>query len=170
MSSCNFTSDNYYKDCPAKMADGRNFTDYRSSCTSNNLIRANNSITNSFEYRMFLSRNGNSIREINELYAEKKNASPGHNGSIVPERTILRCTPEGCDVEILDPNGVGQGRDYGVGADCDSLANVSNLRNRVYKKTDKEQNCCGQGWQSSGGYPYIENNLTISPRTPVGGL
>ena len=116
---------------------------------------------NSFEYRMFLSRNGNSIREINELYSEKKNASPGHNGSIVPERTILRCTPEGCDVEILDPNGVGQGRDFGVGADCDSLANVSNLRNRVYKKTDKEQNCCGQGWQSSGGYPYIENNLTI---------
>jgi len=134
------------------------------------MIRVNNSITNTFEYRMFLSRNADNIRDINELYAEKKNACPGHNASLVPEQTILRCTPEGCQVDMVDPNGIGQGRDFGVGDDCDTLANVSNLRNRVYKKTSKESNCCGQSWQSSGGYPYIENNLTISPRSPVGGL
>jgi len=170
MSSCNYTSDNYYKDCPARMSDGRNFTDYRSSCNINNLIRVNNSITNSFEYRMFLSRNSDNIREINELYAEKKNACPGYNESLVPEQSVLRCTPEECHVEIVNPNGVGQGRDFGVGEGCDTLANVSNLRNRVYRRTSEEQNCCGESWQSSNGYPYVENNLTISPRTPVGGL
>ena len=63
---CNFTSDNYYRDCPSRMSDGRNFTDYRSSCTMNNLIRASNSIANTFEYRMFLTRNGDDIREMNE--------------------------------------------------------------------------------------------------------
>jgi hypothetical protein len=169
-SSCVNTSDNFYKDCPARMADARNFTDWRSSCTMNNLVKANNSVSNSFEYRMFLTRNASTISNINESYAEKRNACPGFTASLVPEKSILRCTPEGCEVDVVDPNGIGQGRDFGVGADCDTLANVSNLRNRVYKKTDSEENCCGVSWQSKGGYPYIENNLTISPRTPIGGL
>lgn len=167
---CKYTSDNYHKNCPARMSDGRALTDYRSSCTMNNMIRANNSITNSFEYRLFLTRNAAAIREMNELTNEQKMACPGYDGSLMPDRTVLRCTPESCSTEEVDSKGVGQRRDFGVGAGCDTLENVSNLRNRVYKRKDDDKNCCGMSWQSSGGYPYIENNLTISPRTPIGGL
>jgi hypothetical protein len=169
MSSCSYTSDNYYKDCPARMSDGRTFTDFRSNCNMNNLLRIKNQVTNNFEYRMLLARNGDVIRDMNEVTAEKKTSCPGQYESVPPERSVLRCTAESCTIDTVDPNGIGQGRDCGVGEGCDSLANVSNLRNRVYKKASGD-NCCGASWQSSGGYPYIENNLTISPRTPIGGL
>ena len=43
------------------MADGRHFTDYRPNCHANNLVRANNAVLNSHEYRMFLTHNANKI-------------------------------------------------------------------------------------------------------------
>jgi len=168
--SCKYTSDNFHKTCPARMADGRSLTDYRSSCTMNNLVRASNSVTNSFEYRLFLTRNAETIMDINETYNEKKMACPAYYGSLVPEKTILRCTPESCDIETVNELGIGQGRDFGVGSGCDSLANVSNLRSRIYVRDPNETNCCAESWSSKDGYPYIENNLTISPRAPIGGL
>ena len=42
MTNCNKTSNNKYFNCPAKMSDGRHFTDYRPSCYVNNLLRYNN--------------------------------------------------------------------------------------------------------------------------------
>ena len=46
------------------MSDGRHFTDYRSSCVANAMIHVNNELTNSYEYRNFLTQNAEEI--INE--------------------------------------------------------------------------------------------------------
>ena len=42
--SCHKTSDNKHFDCPPRMDDGRHFTDYRSNCHINNLVRSNNAM------------------------------------------------------------------------------------------------------------------------------
>ena len=52
------TSDNVNLDFPARMADGRTFTDYRPNCVMNNVMSQK---MNSFQYRYFLTHNGNQI-------------------------------------------------------------------------------------------------------------
>lgn len=60
---------NKFPNCPALMDDGRAFTDYRSSCFMNNILKTQNNITNSYDYRQFLIKNGsnliNTIRDYN---------------------------------------------------------------------------------------------------------
>lgn len=70
---CYKTSNNKYFDCPPRMDDGRHFTDYRNNCYVNNLVRNNKNITNSFQYRMFLTRNANKIMDLNKKYTCQKN-------------------------------------------------------------------------------------------------
>jgi hypothetical protein len=168
--SCKYTSDNFYKNSPCRMNDGRIFTDYRSTCVLNNLIQNNNSIKGSNEYKNFLVKNADNFRESYESYLEQKNTWPGYPESLVPERSMLKCDTNKCVVDVVDPNGIGQGRDFGVGDGCDKLEEVSNLRNRFNTFKSKEENCCGVNWQSDNGYPYIENNLVINSRGPIGGL
>ena len=61
MTSCFKTSNNKYSQCPARMADGRHFTDYRPTDFINDLIRADNNISNSLNYRVFLQQNANEL-------------------------------------------------------------------------------------------------------------
>ena len=67
MSSCYKASNNKYSKCPPRMDDGRHFTDYRPSCHINNLVRANNGILNSHQYRMFLQQNSDKLMNLTEL-------------------------------------------------------------------------------------------------------
>ena len=57
MSTCYKTSDNKYFGCPPKMSDGRHFTDYRPNCFLNGMVREENKLTNSFQFRNFLQQN-----------------------------------------------------------------------------------------------------------------
>ena len=58
MSNNKFTnSNNKYKNCPALMSDGRNFTDYRPINHINNLLVMNNNLDNNYSYREFLIQN-----------------------------------------------------------------------------------------------------------------
>ena len=61
MSSCFRTSNNFYASAPPRMADGRHFTDYRPNCHLNNRIQTENQVSNSYEYRMFLTRNASDL-------------------------------------------------------------------------------------------------------------
>jgi hypothetical protein len=76
------TPNNKYPNCSALMDDGRAFTDYRSTCVVNNMLRTQNKIKNSYEYRQFLINNGtkimNSIRDynINKTSCKKCDAMP----------------------------------------------------------------------------------------------
>ena len=71
--NCNKTSNNKYFDCPALMADGRIMTDYRQNGTLNDMIRLNNNVMSSYDYRQFLQSNAQDIMNINENYIVEKN-------------------------------------------------------------------------------------------------
>lgn len=66
---CYKTTNNKYFNCPPRMDDGRHFTDYRPNCHLENVVRENNHIFNSFQYRMFLMHNADKIMDINRKYA-----------------------------------------------------------------------------------------------------
>ena len=72
--NCNKTSNNKYFDCPALMSDGRIMTDYRQSDTVNDMIRLNNNVLSSNQYRQFLIHNADSIMNINSQYINEKNS------------------------------------------------------------------------------------------------
>ena len=56
----NSATDNYVMDFPARMSDGRQFTDYRQNCIVNNEISKGMS---SWEYRNFLTNNAGEIHK-----------------------------------------------------------------------------------------------------------
>jgi hypothetical protein len=62
--------DNYYQNCPPKMSDGRQFTDYRSSSRREEFEKNIVGFTRNDDYRMFLQKNGNQI--MNEEWAYLK--------------------------------------------------------------------------------------------------
>ena len=45
------------------MGDGRHFTDYRPNCHVNDLVKTDNNISNSFQYRQFLQQNGDALMD-----------------------------------------------------------------------------------------------------------
>ena len=89
--SCHKTSDNKHFDCPPRMDDGRHFTDYRSNCHINNLVRSNNAISNSHQYRMFLTHNGERLMNLNRAYATQKNNCGDCDETMLPEQTSTSC-------------------------------------------------------------------------------
>lgn len=119
MSSCYKTSDNKHPECPPRMADGRHFTDYRPNCHVNDLLRADNRISNSFQYRLFLQQNANEIMDKHRQIACEKNCcSPCGDGenfentTMVPEKYMVECNQNYCKTVLNDINGIGTGRKY----------------------------------------------------------
>lgn len=123
--SCYKTSDNKFFDCPPRMADGRHFTDYRTADQVNDLMKVDNRISNSYQFRMFLQENGKTLMDKEREIACAKNccmpcaASPlgvegFNNGTMLPEKYIQVCDAHTCKVELNDVNGVGTGRRYYV--------------------------------------------------------
>lgn len=114
---CYRTSNNKFFNAPPRMADGRHFTDYRPNCHVNNMIRNNNQVFNSFDYRLFLTRNAEKIMDANLNHANIKNAvtqckKPYETGTMLPEQDRVYCDKHNCKVEDNDSNGLGRGRIY----------------------------------------------------------
>ena len=103
-------SDNVELDFPARMNDGRMFTDYRQNCTLNNSIAKN---MGSWEYGDFLTNNASQIHQgfLSELETSVKCTKCSDN-TVLPVKTVLNCSPESCTYQMNDPNGLGQGRLY----------------------------------------------------------
>ena len=123
---CYKTSNNKHFGCPPRMADGRHFTDYRPSCHINNIIRTGNNVMNSFQYRLFLTRNANELMDINRQYACKKNCcgpcqEPYHSINTLPEVNKVKCDAHNCEIVAFDPNGLGQGRIFGDEQKCENV-------------------------------------------------
>ena len=102
------TSDNVNLDFPSRMADGRIFTDYRPNCLMNNLISNNK---DSFEYRYFLTSNGNLIekQKLDQLEKDVKCSSCTYD-TVLPVKNIMNCNKGICNITLNDPNGVGLDR------------------------------------------------------------
>ena len=69
---CDKTSNNKYFNCPARMDDGRHFTDYRPNTYVNSLVRYGNNVMTNESYRQFLIKNANELMRVNAVYNERK--------------------------------------------------------------------------------------------------
>jgi hypothetical protein len=118
--SCCDTSGKY--PCPNKMADGRSFTDYRPRCNINydlmQDLTKNNIINSSYESRLYLQQNAEKIMELNRNNAIN-NLAPcapcnksGNDTTMLPEKYIVKCDAITCKREEINPNGLGDGRNY----------------------------------------------------------
>jgi hypothetical protein len=92
--NCNKTSNNKYFDCPALMSDGRIMTDYRQSCTVNDMIRLNNNVLSSNDYRQFLINNAEDIININQDYIVNKNGCKSGELVEVPFSKVCKYTTQ----------------------------------------------------------------------------
>ena len=108
--TCFKTSNNKYFDCPALMSDGRVFTDYRPSNYVNDMIRIQNKVYDSYNYRQFLINNAEKIIAVDNEYNVLKNNCPScvYDKNAVPTESVCvynkkygLCKTDGC-------NGLGQ--------------------------------------------------------------
>lgn len=132
MDSCFKTSDNKHLQCPPRMADGRHFTDYRSSEYINDLIRADNNISNSLQYRVFLQQNGNALMDRQRAIACTLNCcgpcpignkESFQNSTMLPEQYMFVTDGTRAKMVLNDPNGLGVGRQYYTYAHPDEACN-----------------------------------------------
>ena len=102
------TSDNVNLDFPARMADGRSFTDYRQNCIMNHEL---SQAKNSFEYRYFLENNGSQIEQgILGKLDEALKCSGCTAQTVLPVQTVQNCNAGKCSITMNDPNGLGLDR------------------------------------------------------------
>jgi len=103
-------TDNVELDFPARMSDGRMFTDYRQNCLLNNGLAKGKG---SWEYRNYLTENADQIRQMFIKEQEAITAcTKCTDNTVLPVKTIINCSAEGCHYGLNDPNGLGQGRQY----------------------------------------------------------
>ena len=107
MTSCDKTSNNKYFDCPARMDDGRAFTDYRSSSTVNDMIRYSNNTMTSFDYRQFLTNNATKIMEVNNVYTKEKVGCDSCNYVEIPFQNTCTWNSSYGSCAMTNPNGIG---------------------------------------------------------------
>ena len=102
------TSDNVNLDFPARMADGRTFTDYRPNCVMNNELSQNKT---SFDYRYFLETNGESIeKSIFQKLDEAVKCTSCNAQTVLPVQTIQNCNKGSCSISLKNANGLGLDR------------------------------------------------------------
>ena len=102
------TSDNVNLDFPARMADGRTFTDYRANCIMNNELSGNK---NSFDYRYHLIQNGGSLEKtILSKLEDAVKCNDCKTNTVLPVQTVQNCNRGSCSIKEVDPKGLGLDR------------------------------------------------------------
>ena len=98
--------DNFWKeDSPARMADGRIFTDYFPNCSMNLSMQKNLS---SWQYKMMLTRNANNIAgSITEMNQQLYGCNNCNDPSIEAQNRYLQnCTNVKCQITEENPSGI----------------------------------------------------------------
>jgi hypothetical protein len=112
------TPNDIYAGCPAIMADGRLFTNWRPKCAQA-YIDMQGKMMSSYDNRQNLITNAVDIMKQNA--ASAYNAAkcgpcyenPDWNtGTMLPERIIQVCTPNACTFVLNNEKGLGVGRQY----------------------------------------------------------
>ena len=110
--------DNYFKECPANMSDGRIFTDYRTSSRREQFNKTINGIIREDEYRAFLQNNGETI--LNRIWNNSK-----QNFGCFPNQCIhklpTRTSPNNQYLEMQCYNSVRQGKKPLCNVSCTNL-------------------------------------------------
>ena len=66
--------DNYYKNCPPKMDDGRFTTNYKTSSSIEEYIKYVNGITRDDDYRLFLQLNATKMMDSEWMWFRKNDS------------------------------------------------------------------------------------------------
>jgi len=93
--------DNYYKNCPPKMDDGRFTTNYKTASCYNEYIKYTNGITRDDDYRLFLQLNADKIMDSDWIKL-RQNDSCWNNACV--HKYPLRMDPRDFTKEIQDSN------------------------------------------------------------------
>ena len=115
--SCYRATNNKYNTCPALMADGRSFTDYRSSRQANDSLRSEMNIISSHNYREFLIKNTDKLLNTDRENAEGVNACVNYDDdeykqTALPNQYIQMCDKHSCQTNLNESVGLGVRRAY----------------------------------------------------------
>jgi len=140
MSQCYKTSNNKFINSPPLMSDGRHFTDYRPNCLLNNNLQIKSKVLNSYDYRLFLTRNAENIINMNRQHSYLINGpqeckQPFYEGTMLPEQDLQSCNVGTCNVQHNFDDGVGLGRDFKGKHEC-----IQGLRENPL--SSRENNIC----------------------------
>ena len=98
-------SDNFELEFPARMSDGRQFTDYK----SNGFLNLHEQeLKTTLEYRLYLQNNAEKIMDNNYSVTASVNECsdcPGYQ--IVDTKSLLTCNKESCIEELKNESGLG---------------------------------------------------------------
>ena len=105
-------TNNKYDNCPPRMSDGRQYTDYAPRCQAN-FFRLPKPLS-SYDYRMYLTENAEKLMDENRADATKNNyCGPCVKPStMLPEQTKQVCDGRVCAFPVNDPAGLGLGRQH----------------------------------------------------------
>ena len=98
--------DNFYKEFPARMSDGRFITDYYPNCAMN--LSAQKNMSN-WQYKLFMTRNAVKIMDSIKEYDHNRYGCNNCNDPSIPltNQFLQKCENESCRIEQVDPNGLG---------------------------------------------------------------
>lgn len=185
---CTKVTNNKYFNCPPRMSDGRNFTDYKPNHCDLNSIRKyefkNTQPATSYDLRQFFIHNATGLMELNRKKAFEKNmcgpcvhsdSIPAAQGTMLPVQTLISCDQNICQVKLNNKRGLGQGRQYftngqGVQDEFDNATVSGNKEDCCATKFDDMQYYPLTGDISSDYGRYASPSgaipLSASTRTP----
>lgn len=107
-------SDNKHATCPARMSDGRLFTNYSSRCEIQaSVVNKRVAQMDSYKTRQYMIHNGNSIIDMQRRNAAcAAHCGPCGPNTMLPELEIDSCDTSECTRRTNNLNGLGLGRDY----------------------------------------------------------
>ena len=102
---------------PIRMADGRNFTDYRTRCTIDYEKKSKNLFKSNYDERQYFIQNANRIMAEHNDQAMLHNSvsccfGPNDKGTMLPEKNMVQCNKKTCNFYQNDYQGIGTGRNY----------------------------------------------------------
>lgn len=107
--------DNYYKNCPPRMDDGRFSTNYKSDSSINEYIKYMNGITRDDDYRLFLQTNAEKLMDSEWEYL-RKNDSCWNNACV--HNYPLRMDPRLFSQERMNANLLFKQKDLPNSLEC----------------------------------------------------
>ena len=136
MDLCYKTSNNRYPNFPPRMDDGRHFTDYRPKCFVDNVIKKNNKLLTSHQYKEFIMNNATRMMELNRIHACQKNCSSKCDDLFtVPYNMEISCNSRICAKKKVNKHGIGIKINYGKD-ELDDLGEANSYN------VDLSPNCC----------------------------
>jgi hypothetical protein len=105
-------SDNVELDFPARMSDGRQFTDYQPNCQMNFQLTGDKG---SWIERQYLIHNAEQIHTSWMSQENQKTAcTKCSDNTVLPAQTYVTCYPDSCHYNVVNKNGLGEAREYRV--------------------------------------------------------